>query len=161
MATTATPLDPRNLSLLWASPERAEEIAALHGRLFSPGWNAESVAASIEDPTSASFIAQLRDPMQIVGFVIGRIAADEAEIISIGVAPEWQRRGIAKRMLEGLARAARRSEVKRLFLEVAVDNEAALELYTGLGFVCVGGRKAYYERAGKPNVDAAILALDL
>jgi len=161
MGSAATPLDPKNLSLLWASPERAEEIAALHSRLFDEGWDAESIACSIEDPTSASFIAQVSEPRALAGFVIGRIAADEAEILSIGVAPEWQRRGVARRMAEGLVRAARRAEVKRVFLEVAVDNAAAIALYEGLGFRRTGRRKGYYQRPDGENVDAMVLALDI
>src|SRR5262245_66448746 len=113
MRPVSTPLDPKNLSLLWASPDRADEIAALHARLFDPAWDAASITRSIEDPTSASFIAQVRDPHVLAGFVLGRIAADEAEIVSIGVAPEWQRRGIGRKMVEGLVRAVRRAEVAR------------------------------------------------
>lgn len=161
MAQAAIPLDPRNLSLLWASPDRAEEIAVLHARLFDPPWDASSIASSIEHPASASFIAQVREPPVLAGFVIGRIAADEAEILSIGVAPEWQRRGVGRRMVEGLVRASRRAEVKRLFLEVASDNYAAGALYQGLGFVPAGGRKGYYDRPDGSKVDAIILALDL
>lgn len=161
MGQVAIPLDPKNFSLLWASPERAEEIAALHARLFDPPWDAPSIASSIEHPGSSSFIAQVREPAMLVGFVIGRLAADEAEILSIGVAPEWQRRGVGRRMVEGLVRAARRAEAKRLFLEVASDNLAAGALYGSLGFVPVGGRKGYYQRADGSKVDAIILALAL
>lgn len=161
MTPAATPLDPKNLSLLWASPERAEDIAALHARLFDAPWDAGSITRSIEHPASSSFIAQIREPRALAGFVIGRIAADEAEILSIGVAPEWQRRGIGRHMAEGLVRAARRAEVRRVFLEVAVDNAAAVALYESLGFKVVGARKAYYQRAGGENVDAVIFALDL
>jgi ribosomal-protein-alanine N-acetyltransferase len=161
MSHAAIPLDPRNFSLLWASPERAEEIAALHAQLFNPAWDAASITSSIEHPASASFIAQVREPLVLAGFIIGRIAADEAEILSIGVAPEWQKRGIGRRMVEGLVRSARRAEVKRVFLEVASDNFAAGALYTGLGFRPAGGRKDYYKRADGKKVDAIILALDL
>jgi ribosomal-protein-alanine N-acetyltransferase len=155
------PLKPNNLSLLWASPERADEIATLHARLFDPAWDAASITESIEHPASASFIAQVREPRALAGFIIGRIAADEAEILSIGVAPEWQRRGIGRQMVEGLVRAARRAEVKRVFLEVATDNAAAVALYRHLGFKKVGERKGYYERAGGDRADAVILALGL
>ncbi len=158
---TGIPLDPKNLSLLWASPDRADEIAALHARLFDPPWDADSIARMIENPAAASFIAQVRDPRTLAGFIIGQIAADEAEILSIGVAPEWQRRGIARHMIEGLARAARRAEVKRLFLEVAADNVAAVGLYESLKFKVVGARRAYYQRAGGKNADAVVFSLAL
>lgn len=155
------PFDPKNLSLLWASPDRAEEIAALHARVFDPPWGAEEITRLIEHPAAASFVAQLREPRALAGFVLGQIAADEAEILSIGVAPEWQRRGIARSMVEGLVRAARRAEVKRLFLEVAADNVPAMKLYDSLDFVPAGSRKAYYKRPGAKAVDALVLALDL
>jgi len=155
------PLDPKNLSLLWASPERADEIAVLHARLFDPAWDADAIARLIGHPAAAAFVAQVRQPKVLAGFVIGQIAADEAEILSIGVAPEWQRRGIARHMLEGLVRAARRAEVKRLFLEVAADNNAAMKLYKGLGFAAVGRRKGYFRRPTGQPVDAIVLALAL
>jgi len=159
--TTIAPIDPKNVSLLWASPERVDEIATLHGRLFDPPWDTDSIARLIEHPAAAAFIAQVREPKALAGFVIGQIAADEAEILSIGVAPEWQRRGIARRMVEGLVRAARRAEVKRLFLEVAADNMAAVKLYRGLGFAAVNRRKDYYRRPGSQPVDGVVLALTL
>ncbi len=152
---------PENISLLWASPERVEEIAALHARLFNPPWDEQSISELIEHPAAAALIAQARDPTEMAGFVIGQLAADEAEILSIGVAPEWQRKGIARTMVEGLVRAAKRAEVNRLFLEVAEDNEAALGLYKALDFSAVGRRKGYYARPGGTHVDAVILALSL
>ena len=156
---TLIPVDPRNLSLLWASPERVPDIAALHARLFNPAWDAESIGRLIEHPAAAAFVAQVREPKSTVGFVIGQIAADEAEILSIGVAPEWQRRGIARQMVEGLIRAARRAEVDRLYLEVGADNIAALRLYEGMGFTVAAKRKGYYRRADGQAVDALVLAL--
>jgi len=161
MSTADIPVDPKNLSLLWAAPERVNEVADLHARLFDQPWDADSILRLIEDPSAASFIAQIREPRVLAGFVIGRIAADEAEILSLGVAPEWQRRGIARQMILGLVRAVRRAEAKRLFLEVAVDNTAATSLYEDLGFSQVGRRKAYYARPGGKAADAVILSLDL
>ena len=143
------PLDPRNLSLLWASPERVPDIAALHVRLFDPPWDEDSIGRLIEHPAAAAFVAQVREPKAVAGFVIGQIAADQAEILSIGVAPEWQRRGIARQMVEGL------------FLEVAADNTAALRLYEGLGFAVAARRKGYYDRPGGAPVDALIHSLAL
>lgn len=156
------PFDERTVSLLWAGPERAAEIASLHNALFDDGWDERSVQSLLESPASTAFVAQIgAAPKITVGFILGQIAADEAEILSIGVAPELQRRGLGRRLVEGLARAARRAEGKRLFLEVAADNVKAQGLYRALGFKDVGQRKGYYKRKDQPAVDAHILALPL
>ncbi|MBA2126371.1 ribosomal-protein-alanine N-acetyltransferase [Hyphomicrobium methylovorum] len=151
----------KHASMLWASPERAEEIAGLHAKLFDPAWDAAAIKSLLEHPAATSLIAVAGSPKAIIGFIIGQLAADEAEILSIGVAPNWQRAGLAMGLLEGLARAARRGEAKRIFLEVAEDNEAALALYRKLGFEEVGRRKRYYVRPGNAAVDALTMALTL
>lgn len=162
MTSNVTPFrNIKHVSLLWAAPERAEEIAKLHRRLFDPPWDAQAIQALLEHPASTSLIAVAGDPKIAVGFVIGQLAADEAEILSVGVAPDWQRFGLGQMLMEGLARAAKRGEAKRLFLEVAEDNVAATALYAKLGFAEVGRRKRYYERPGAQPVDALILALAL
>ena len=160
MTSNVTPFrNMKHVSLLWAAPERAEEIARLHARIFNPAWDTESIKALLEHPAATSLVAVAGEPKAAIGFVIGQLAADEAEILSIGVSPNWQRAGLGTRLLEGLARAARRGEAKRIFLEVAEDNAPAVALYKKLGFVETGRRKRYYERAGKEPVDALTLML--
>lgn len=162
MTSNITPFrNIKHVSLLWAAPERAAELAVLHGRLFQPGWDEAAITSLLEHPASTSLTAIAGDPKVAVGFIIGQLAADEAEIISIGVAPDWQRAGLGRMLVEGLARAAKRGEAKRLFLEVAADNAAAIALYTKLMFVEVGRRKGYYERSSGSAVDALVLALTL
>ncbi|MFX4921938.1 GNAT family N-acetyltransferase, partial [Acinetobacter baumannii] len=73
-----------------------------------------------------------------VGFIIAQIPGDEAEILSVGVIDRWQRSGLGRRLVEALIRAAQRAEARRIFLEVAVDNEPALRLYQSLDFERVG-----------------------
>ena len=92
---------------------------------------------------------------------MSQLAADEAEILTLGVRKDCQRNGIARRLVEAMARAARKAEVRRLFLEVGQSNAAALGLYQGLGFQQVGQRKGYYEHAGASAEDALVLALAL
>jgi [ribosomal protein S18]-alanine N-acetyltransferase len=162
MTSNVTPFrNIKHVSLLWAAPERAAEIAALHKRLFDPAWDEAAVNSLLEHPASTSLIAVAGEPKAIVGFVIGQLAADEAEILSIGVAPDWQNAGLGKMLAEGLVRAVKRGEAKRLFLEVAEDNVAAAALYRSLGFAETGRRKGYYLRANGPAVDAIVLALNL
>ncbi len=161
--TNVTPFrNLRHASMLWAAPDRAEEIAALHTKLFNPPWDAAAIKSLLEHPAATSLIAVAGGQKKsVIAFVIGQLAADEAEILSIGVSPDWQRVGLATGLLEGLSRAARRGGARRIFLEVAEDNAAGLALYRKLGFVEAGRRKRYYERPGSTRVDALTLVLVL
>ncbi len=161
-STKAPPMDAKLVSLLWAGPERAREIAPLHAKLFQPAWDEAALDQLLSHPASTAFVAEIRVPTAVtVGFVLGQLAADEAEILTVGVAPELQRRGLGRRLVEGFARAAKRAEAKRVHLEVAADNAGALALYKGMGFTESGRRKSYYERNDAPAVDAVLLALAL
>jgi ribosomal-protein-alanine N-acetyltransferase len=157
--TAAAPIDPKYVSLLWAGPDQAEAIAALHKQLFDPPWDEAGIRALLDHPASTAFVAMVGNPKTAAGFVMAQLAADEGEILSVGVAKEWQRKGIGRRLIDGLARAMARAEVKCVFLEVAADNAAALALYRRLGFTENGRRKGYYERNGAPAVDAVKLTL--
>ena len=162
MTSNVTPFrNIKHVSLLWAAPERAGEIAVLHKRLFNPPWDEAAIAGLLEHPASTSLVAVAGDPKVVVGFIIGQLAADEAEILTVGAAPDWQRAGLGKMLVQGLIRAAKRGEAKRLYLEVAEDNAAAAALYQSLGFSESGRRKGYYERPQRPAVDALVLALNL
>jgi [ribosomal protein S18]-alanine N-acetyltransferase len=160
MNSNVTPFrNIKHVSMLWAAPERAAEIAALHKRLFDPCWDEAAVLSLLDHPASTSLVAVAGEPKVIAGFVIGQLAADEAEILSVGVAPDWQRTGLGRMLVEGLIRAVKRGEAKRLFLEVAEDNIAAISLYQSLQFTETGRRQRYYERTPGPAVDALVLAL--
>jgi ribosomal-protein-alanine N-acetyltransferase len=159
--TAGGSIDPKYVSLLWAGPERAAEIAALHAQLFEPPWDEPAILALLDHPAATSLVALVGQPKVAVGFVLGQIAADEAEILSVGVAKEWQQKGLGHRLIEGFARAVMRADAKRLFLEVAADNVPALMLYRGLGFTNTGCREGYYARGNGSAVDALNLALAL
>jgi len=90
------------------------------------------------------------------GFIVYRIAADEAEIITIGVAPEMQRQGIASAMIGIIEKTIKNQGVKKIFLEVASDNISAKKLYENCGFSVVGMRPKYYD-----GIDAILMAKDI
>lgn len=92
-----------------------------------------------------------------VGLVLFRVAADEAEILTLGVIPEVRRAGVGRALLEAALENARTLGAAALFLEVAADNAAAIALYQQAGFGAVGSRKGYYSRVGG-TVDALVLA---
>lgn len=90
------------------------------------------------------------------GFIVYRIAVDEAEIITIGVNPEMRRTGIASAMIGIIEKTLKNQGVKKLFLEVALTNEPAKKLYESMEFKVVGSRPKYYD-----GVDAILMSKDI
>ena len=86
------------------------------------------------------------------------MAADEAEILTVGVVPAARRRGIARELIAALLDTARARGARTAYLEVRIDNHPARTLYTSEGFVEVGVRRGYYE-AGR--TDAVVMSRDL
>jgi [ribosomal protein S18]-alanine N-acetyltransferase len=157
----SNPRDLRHISVLWAGVDHAEDIAACHRPLFPEPWDTEAFERLLSNPVSTSLIARHGNPQTTVGFIVAQLAADEAEILTFGVAADWQRIGVGRKLIEGLVRAIKRAEAKRLLLEVAADNLAATVLYSRMGFKEVGRRQEYYQRPGGPAVDALQLALSV
>lgn len=155
------PQDLKNVSVLWASVDHAEALAACHAQLFPEPWNKAAFEGLLSHPGSTALIARHGNPQQTIGFIVGQLAADEAEILTFGVARDWQRKGIGRKLIDGLARAVKRAEAKRVFLEVADDNLPAMVLYSRMGFKEAGRRKGYYVRDGAPAADALVLSLTL
>jgi [ribosomal protein S18]-alanine N-acetyltransferase len=154
-------IDYKHVSILWAASDNAAELASLHRGLFDKPWDAAAFEGLLSHPGSTAFLARLGSPVEMVGFIVGQLAADEAEILTLGVRADRQRHGIGRKLVEALARAVKKAEARRLFLEVAAGNAAALGLYKSLGFQEVGQRKGYYEKPAGPAEDALTLALNL
>ncbi len=77
-------------------------------------------------------------------FILARVAADEAEILTLAVAPALRRQGRARALLTHAARHAGAAGATALFLEVSDANLAARGLYQAAGFRAVGKRRGYY-----------------
>jgi [ribosomal protein S18]-alanine N-acetyltransferase len=152
--------NPAHVSMLWARPEHAADIAALHATMFPAAWDQAAITGLLDHPGSVALVACLANPLRLGGFALAQVAADEAEILTIGVTPAWRRHGIGVRLIAGLERASRNAGAKRLFLEVAEANAAALQLYKATGFTEVGRRKGYYVTPGGTQ-DAIQLRKDL
>ena len=90
------------------------------------------------------------------GFVLALDLGKECEILSLGVLPERRREGIGSTLLDSVCSEGRVRGAECIVLEVAVDNSAALSLYTGRGFISVGHRRNYYRQASRRG-DALVL----
>ena len=151
------------IELLVASLVHAELLAGMHRICFADAWDAKAMADLLTMPGAAALIAvdgrslaPSTRPPGPAGFVLWRVVADEAEILSIAVLPPWRRGGLGRQLLEAALIAACRAGAGNMFLEAATSNVAALALYEKHGFVRVGLRKAYYG-----DQDAVVMRRDL
>jgi [ribosomal protein S18]-alanine N-acetyltransferase len=124
-----------------AGPRDAAGFVPLHAAAFSRGWSeAEFERLLCERSVVADRSAA---DGHLAGFVLSRVAADQAEILSIVVAPSRQGRGVARRLLDVHMRRLAALGVAALFLEVDEANAPARRLYARAGFREVGRRPAY------------------
>jgi ribosomal-protein-alanine N-acetyltransferase len=129
-----------------------ERLAVLHAEAFAAPWTAADFAGLLGTPGTTALAAGDLD-----GFVLLRVAADEAEILTIAVRPAARRRGVGRALVAAAVDAAVRQAALGLWLEVAADNEAALALYAAAGFEVAGRRRAYYKRADGTRMDAVMM----
>ncbi|TLU75521.1 ribosomal protein S18-alanine N-acetyltransferase [Mannheimia varigena] len=104
---------------------------------------------------------KLMEKNQIVAFAISQIVLDEATLFNIAVAPEFQGKGVGKRLLSDLILQLQQRNVATLWLEVRESNLAAQKLYSSLGFNEVTIRKNYYPTPNGGKENAVVMALYL
>jgi ribosomal-protein-alanine N-acetyltransferase len=142
-----------------AGPRDAPALAALHGASFRRGWSEDEFERLLLDRSVLAHRATLG--YQPVGFIISRLAAGEAEILSVAVARTQQGRGLARRLLDLHMRRLAGLGVRTIFLEVDDDNLPARRLYARSAFRQVGRRDGYYPRPGSAAGAALVLRRDL
>jgi len=130
-----------------------EVMAAIHATAFTPhdAWSSDVFSLQLELPSVFGLLHSDG------GMILARIAADEAEILTLAVAPGVRRSGIATALLGEATILAAAMGVRAVFLEVSTANIAAQRLYTQAGFIQTGRRPNYYS----DNTDALVLRLDL
>jgi ribosomal-protein-alanine N-acetyltransferase len=134
-------------------------MAAIHRSAFAKAWDEATMQQFLAAPDALCLIGSVADSSggMMSGLLIGRKAADEAEILTFCVAPAYRNAGLGRALLEAAVTELRAAGAKQLFLEVEDGNKAALKLYRALGAVPVGERPGYYEH----GADAAIFSLAL
>lgn len=136
----------------------AAAISALHSQSFDRPWGLlEFERLLAEENTLAHVAIAATGAGSAFGFVLSRVAADEAEVLSIAVAPDRRGEGIAGRLLDAHRDMLRFERVKMLFLEVEDGNDSALALYRKQGFQEVSRRDAYYRKADGSAATAFVM----
>jgi len=151
---------PHGLHIEPADPEDASSVAKLHAQGFYRGWPREDFATYITGRDTPLYVA-CDAKRRIAGFAMLRLAADEAELITIAVDPKWRKKGVGLALMRALFEDLRMTPARRLYLEVAADNPAALRLYAKLGFAKLSERQGYYARDDGRPATAIVMARDL
>jgi ribosomal-protein-alanine N-acetyltransferase len=146
------------MRLVWATAEETAAMAEAHADAFENAWREQDFADLLEGEGVFGFLAIDQTPL---GVILCRIAAGEMEVLTVGVAAEVRRRGVARALMAAALGAARQAGAQEAFLEVAVDNHSAASLYAGLGFRRAGVRRGYYDRGSGERTDALVMRLDL
>ncbi len=124
-----------------------------HDAFGDRSWGAAGVAGSFGAP-GVEILFCSRSGAQPVGFAIWRALPGEAELLSIGVAPDRRRGGAGAALLDAVIDAAGRVGARAIHLEVDPGNRAAMALYIRAGFAETGRRKAYY----RSGADATLMS---
>ena len=136
---------------------KARDCARLHAAEFAYPWSAEEIADLIA--ASSTLSASALDPAtgRVRGFVLARVAADEAEILTIAVETAAQGKGVGRALMREALRQAANAGARTIFLEVAAENAAAVALYLRLGFLKVAERTGYYRKKSGQRATAIMM----
>lgn len=136
-------------------------LARLHARCFYDSWGVDTLRQVLSMPGAFGLVARWGGRDALIGFALARVAAEECELLSLGVAPEHRARGVGMRLLKATMARAAAAGARSLFLEVAEDNRPALRLYRGAGLEPVGRRPDYYENADGSRTPALTMRCNL
>jgi ribosomal-protein-alanine N-acetyltransferase len=135
----------------------ADPLSLMHASCFPEDpWDTGSFELVLLLHGVFGYLAWLGDAP--AGFILARDLGGESEILTLGVLPGMRRLGIGRALLDAVVAQAGRRRIGSIVLEVAIDNEAARQLYGATGFVRVGTRPRYYRR-DNAAIDALILRL--
>ena len=142
-----------------ASLRDARRLAQLHGESFHRGWGEGEFEQMLSERNT--LVHRLKVGRKLVGFAVSRMAADEAEILSIAVAAGYRGRGLSRNLLLTHLGHLAGHGVRKIFLEVEENNQPARRLYERAGFSVAGRRERYYQQPGGEQLNALLMRRDL
>lgn len=162
MTSAVAPMPQATAAAWTARPLRAADvprIMVVEQVAYSVPWTAGNFIDSI----AAGYHAELLESAdgRLIGYWLAMPGVDEMHLLNITVAPEFQRQGWARCMLDRLVACMQRLQLGQLWLEVRVSNIRAQQVYLQYGFAEVGRRPAYYPAAGGGREDAMLMSLVL
>lgn len=121
-------------------------------------WSEATYRAELtESGGTRHYVGLDGDDGPLAGWAGLAAAGGQADVLTIGVRPELQGRGLGAALLTELLGEATARGCAEVFLDVRADNDRARRLYERFGFTPVGVRKRYYRPSG---MDAIVMVRD-
>ncbi len=137
----------------------AEILTYIHEKCFPRYWNRQAFTDFFAVKDTFAFLVE--EGAEPIAMTVYRVALDQADVMTIGVLPQWRRRGIAKMLVGKIISDCKDLGVKKLFLEVEDGNSAGLRLYEQYGFEHISRRKLYYKQLDGSLTDALVMVKKL
>jgi ribosomal-protein-alanine N-acetyltransferase len=141
--------------------DAAAECTRIHGTAFAYPWSVAEMEALIADPAAVGTAALDPSSAKLRGFALSRVAADEAEVLTVAVDPALRGAGVGRDLLRAHLSAVAQAGAAAIFLEVDEGNAAALALYAREKFAKVGERRGYYKKPNGKPASAWVMRRDL
>ncbi len=154
MVAVVRPAPP---SLRPMRPEDVAEVSRIESSAYEFPWT-EGIFRDCLRAGYGCWVLAL--DAEIAGYGVLSVAAGEAHLLNVCVAPRLQGEGHGRRLMKRLIDLARWHQAQRIFLEVRPSNPRAIRLYHDLGFNEIGRRPNYYP-ARQGREDALVFALEL
>lgn len=145
------PRDDVTLDVVAMRRRHVRHVVAIEERIFPRPWSSALYLSEISSPATRVYVVGLVDGA-VVGYAGAMLVAGEGHVTTVGVAPEWHRRGVGMRLLYRLVTELRERGCHALTLEVRMSNRGAQQLYALFGFVPVGVRKDYYPEVNEDGL---------
>lgn len=158
MSAFAHPPDSLPARFESLSLARLDAVLAVEQQAYSHPWTRGNFTDAM---ASGNQIQLLLGGEQLLGYFVAMQGVDEAHLLNLTVAPDFQRQGWAHVLLDALALWARGRGAQWLWLEVRASNLRARQIYEANGFRRVGERKRYYPAAASEREDAVVMSRPL
>jgi ribosomal-protein-alanine N-acetyltransferase len=151
---------PLGLHIEPGQPRDSDAVAKLHAASFYRGWPRQDIEAYLLDTDTPTLVA-CDAKRKVAGFAMLRLLGDDVELMTIAVDPKFRGKGVGAAIMKACFADLLMTPSKRMILEVAADNPAAIKLYRNLGFQKISERKGYYARPDGQPATALVMARNL
>lgn len=139
-----------------------DAIMAIEPHIYSHPWTRGNFSDSLQSGHSAWVLQQADN---IIGYAVMMMVLDEAHLLNLSIAQEYQKKGLGQCLLEHMLTQARQHHAANMFLEVRTSNVSAIALYEKMGFNEMAIRRGYYPADPKQfkfgREDAVLMGLAL